>query len=714
MQQNDLTRLIDRINQWYVGGENPTATDIGNMTFDLVRAYGDGNRSTDDFDAFTHAFITLALFVLDKSPKAIGVCGAVAHKLEFISDMVQEKLPDSYKNVQNMITLLRKYDLELLHNMPANGKITALRRVDTDEYMADGDVKGSSDFELVELGANEINKDGTVEVRKIEHHYNHESANQSNSNPLEVLRADVRSGNYDKSPVAIGNLTLKIGRMLDENPTDENTIIAIDILNDMFGNADENTKYIIIEAITHKLDYINHKYGYLLPQSFQEVTANYIAELRDLFVSHCELAADGKVQTLRLVSHSTMHYDFDGLLDAVSINESKNFYEVISVTAEDLRADGSVPAREVVFEDKPQRQSNDNDNNNGGGGGGGKPSSDGGHGNDNGGGQPPLVAGGNMPPSPPSPPSPGAGGGGDNNNGGGNNPPPFAFGMTPPPPPPHRVQAAPPRPPRDDMPVRQVDINYNGRKVDVLDLILMAVLDSLFDSVEPFQDGAKFKLKPEVLRHSFPPYSFTYAGKQYGPGVSEDAYGINIDDQHFNWSVLNQYFKEISLKSGRKAYVTHTGNKNTDIYTVNIDVLDSDPIMETRNIMVGDTNDMPAIIYACKFLEYAGAAPQITPEGEIYVADADKLYINDHVNLMQIKNDMTRLTEFIRLRSQPLRRKALDAFALAWPKKGHYIPAELRPYTTSVANQFWKTPPKIMVNGRELDMSSVFSSGYGK
>ncbi len=82
---------------------------------------------------------------------------------------------------------------------------------------------------------------------------------------------------------------------------------------------------------------------------------------------------------------------------------------------------------------------------------------------------------------------------------------------------------------------------------------------------------------------------------------------------------------------------------------------------------------------------------------------------------MQINNDMTRLQEFIRLRSyQPLQMKALDSFTVPWPKEGISVPKDLLPYTTGIVRKYWQTAPKVKVNGRELDMSSVFPSGYGR
>ena len=187
---------------------------------------------------------------------------------------------------------------------------------------------------------------------------------------LEGIYNTIKSGHYNLSPVEIGNLTLKLGHMVDKNPTEHSVLTVNEILMELLSNASKNNDMIIWEALLHKFEYITSKYDYLMSAELLQSLQNLIAAAKQDFISWLKgLPPKSNVNILRRVEHSTLHYDFDGFLDALSINDNQDFYEIASISVERLIKTGVVPSRHVVSEDRPQRANNrddDNDDNNDG------------------------------------------------------------------------------------------------------------------------------------------------------------------------------------------------------------------------------------------------------------------------------------------------------------------------------------------------------------
>lgn len=280
-------------------------------------------------------------------------------------------------------------------------------------------------------------------------------------NSLEGIYNKIKSGKYNLSPVDIGNLTLELGRMVDANPDEYSVQTANDILMELLSDAFKKHDMMVWDALLHKFEYITSKYHDLMPPDALVSLQELIASAKQDFINWLKsLPPKSTVKILRRVEHGTLHYDFDGFLDAMSLDESKNFYEIASIPVDRLIDTGVVPPRSVVTEDRPQRSNN---------------------------------------------------WGGDNH---GNNGGPKAQGQTPPPPPngPMYAQAPmpPPRPPRNPpYPPIKRDVT-DWRYFDILDLIVISVLNSLTSAVKPIPGGCQLILKQETLNKSFNPYDFCY------------------------------------------------------------------------------------------------------------------------------------------------------------------------------------------------------------
>ncbi|MEE1111181.1 MAG: hypothetical protein UIH99_03125, partial [Alphaproteobacteria bacterium] len=275
---------------------------------------------------------------------------------------------------------------------------------------------------------------------------------------LEGIYNTIKSGHYNLSPVEIGNLTLRLGHMVDKNPTEHSVLTANEILIELLSNASKNNDMIILEALLHKFEYIASKYDYLTPAGLLQSLQKLIAAAKQDFISWLKgVPPKSNVNILRRVEHSVLHYDFDGFLDALSINDSQNFYEIASIPVERLINTGVVPSRHVVSEDRPQRANNrDYDN----------------------------------------------GDNGDDPRG-----PRYAFAFMPPP--------RPPRPPRQQPKLEKEKMDW--RYFDVLDLIVISVLNSLTSGVKLIPGGCQLFLKQEILDKKFEPYEFCY-GYYYSEG----------------------------------------------------------------------------------------------------------------------------------------------------------------------------------------------------
>ena len=302
---------------------------------------------------------------------------------------------------------------------------------------------------------------------------------------LEGIYNTIKSGHYNLSPVEIGNLTLKLGHMVDKNPTEHSVLTANEILMELLSNASKNNDMIIWEALLHKFEYIASKYDYLMSAELLQSLQNLIAAAKQDFISWLKgLPPKSNVNILRRVEHSTLHYDFDGFLDALSINDNQNFYEIASISVERLINTGVVPSRHVVSEDRPQRANNRDDDN-------------------------------------------------DDNNDGPRGPR-YAFASMPPPRPPR-----PPRSPRQQPKPEKEKMDW--RYFDVLDLIVISVLNSLTSGVKPIPGGCQLFLKQEILDKKFEPYEFCY-GYYYSEGNpkndnlrSQQKGQVHIFEAH-NWA----------------------------------------------------------------------------------------------------------------------------------------------------------------------------------
>ncbi|MBO7053405.1 MAG: hypothetical protein J6W27_03155 [Alphaproteobacteria bacterium] len=464
-----LDALTRKVDDWAYDESNPTAVEIGKCTFALVDAFIDGKQSISRLKKLVETLLILADFVQNKSWDTVGVLGAVAHKLEACLEIVKEHIPEMAKEVSETISALRQSEMDAVRSLPKNSQAKVLRRVDTGKTW---------NVEVVTLPVSEINLGGSVpskvsdkDKKKKEIQQNppmpkdNEKSGSGEFNSLQDIYDNIQSEQSKMSPVEIGNLTLKIGRLIDKDPSKENIQIGLDILIEMLANASEENKMIIWEALVHKLEYITGKYGKLIPAGQLKELQGVINTANQVFFDWlASLPPQSNVEILRRVNHSTLYYDFDGFLDALGIDEDMDFYEIASIPVEQIIKTQSVPSRNVISEERPQRTPHESTGNNNGGDG-------------------------------PRGPRPG-------------------FMTPPPPPPPHQTATAaapilPPAPPPSGLPPKKPKKKTRSY-IDILNLIVVAVLSSSISSVESGSDGCRLTLKPEILNKMFPSYGFIY------------------------------------------------------------------------------------------------------------------------------------------------------------------------------------------------------------
>ncbi|MCQ2571986.1 MAG: hypothetical protein MJ165_03260 [Alphaproteobacteria bacterium] len=455
-----LDALTRKVDDWAFDESKPSAVEIGKCTFALWDAFMDGKQSISRLKKLVEALLILADFVQSKSWDTIGILGAVAHKLETCLGIVKEYIPEMAKEVSKTISVLRQSENNSVRSLPKNSQVRVLRRVD----------KGKTwDVEVVTVPVSEINPDDSIAPTSIGSDQKKKAAQQKTptvrgngksslveSDSLQDIYDRIQSEQSKMSPIEIGNLTLKIGRLIDKNSSKENIQIGIGILIDMLSNASEHDKMMIWEALIHKLEYIIGKYGEQIPAGQLKKLQEIIDSAKKVFFDWlASLPPQSNVEILRRVNHSTLYYDFDGFLDALGIDEDMDFYEIASIPVEQIIKTQSVPSRNVISEERPQRTPHESTGNNNGGDG-------------------------------PRGPRPG-------------------FMTPPPPPPPHQTAtaAAPILPPKK---TKKKTRSY----IDILNLIVVAVLSSSISSVESGSDGCRLTLKPEILNKMFPSYGFIY------------------------------------------------------------------------------------------------------------------------------------------------------------------------------------------------------------
>ena len=114
-------------------------------------------------------------------------------------------------------------------------------------------------------------------------------------NNLATILNSVKRGFYDKSPVAIGDLTLKIGNIVDKQmritfEDNEKTNIvmrALEILIELAINVNSDTTWGIQDAIYHKIEYLIRVYREFIPE--------------DIWRSYYDLLENSKNITLEAV-----------------------------------------------------------------------------------------------------------------------------------------------------------------------------------------------------------------------------------------------------------------------------------------------------------------------------------------------------------------------------------------------------------------------------
>ncbi|MBR5904361.1 MAG: hypothetical protein IKZ49_02390 [Alphaproteobacteria bacterium] len=273
----------------------------------------------------------------------------------------------------------------------------------------------------------------------------------------DVIFNKVKSGMYDKSPKAIGDLTLKIGTIVDNNPTEEVVLEALDILTSI--EYSETEIFGVEDAILHKIEYLINQYRYLIPDDIWVSNMRFILESRQDFVSVLK-NADPNLELL--VLQRVIEEDVYG--------NREGHYEIAKMQVRDiLLANGEIPARENI-----KRRSEN----------------------------------AYAPPPPPNNPNGNPGGGnGGNNSGGGN-------GGNPPPPPSqdwNRQYQSGSVPPPDDP-----HVDGWSTRVDVLRLVLMALLRSVITKATRVQNGVvQISIKPDVLNRVFEEYEFDYSFSKY-------------------------------------------------------------------------------------------------------------------------------------------------------------------------------------------------------
>ena len=285
---------------------------------------------------------------------------------------------------------------------------------------------------------------------------------------LENISNDIRSGKYRNLPEQLGNLTLQIGQIVDEDVNNhvlaqEKTTIVLDalkILTDMF-NQDETHDLIfgIQGALTHKIEYLIRRYREIIPE---QILHSY-----DDLLQHIKTLDKDMVKTLSGLDPDDMVNVLQLIITMDEQGKRSGHYEVVSLPVSEILRHGGTPKESNIV--------------------------------------PPIRTNGNGGNNPPPPPSSGS--------------------FSPPPPPPEQAHAAPGGP-NDPTNKYQTPIT-----IDIAILVFTALLRSVIQDVEPVTDGVKLLIKPDVLKRTFDRYIFetAYDGNTWEAKHFETLGGTNVD-----------------------------------------------------------------------------------------------------------------------------------------------------------------------------------------
>lgn len=166
-------------------------------------------------------------------------------------------------------------------------------------------------------------------------------------NNLASILNSVKRGFYDKSPVSIGDLTLKIGNIVDKQmritfeDNEKNNIVklALEILIELAINVNSDTVWGIEDAICHKIEYLIRVYREFIPE--------------DIWRSYYEFLENSKNITLKAVKSLPNDAMIDVLQRVVETDEqgiTRAHYEIVKIPRSSILLAGGIPVNRTFAE----------------------------------------------------------------------------------------------------------------------------------------------------------------------------------------------------------------------------------------------------------------------------------------------------------------------------------------------------------------------------
>jgi hypothetical protein len=265
-----------------------------------------------------------------------------------------------------------------------------------------------------------------------------------------TLFEQIKAGNFDKTPIAIGDLTLKIGKIVDANPSTDMVRDALYVLYDIFNHLPKeiHSTFGVSHAIFNTMEYLLEQYGIFIPKQELQEHFNYIKKSKEKIV-----------KTLQAYPKNT---ELDVLQTVIEMNEDGSSmstirYEIGKMTIGQILENNCDLAR---FENVKSQQQVD---------GVGAPRPSGGSDDND-----------NTPP-----------------------PPPSWFMRNVPHVPPVGVGAS--LPPDDD---KNTSYTYT---VDVLQLVCLALLHEMSTGIKTIDGGVQISIRNDVLSSTFEGHQFDYS-----------------------------------------------------------------------------------------------------------------------------------------------------------------------------------------------------------
>lgn len=264
------------------------------------------------------------------------------------------------------------------------------------------------------------------------------------------LFEQIKAGNFEKTPIGVSELTLKIGKVVDANPSTDTLREAIDCLYFLLNHLPKeiHSTFGVSHVIFHKMEYLLEQYGIFIPKQELQEHFNYIKKSKEKIV-----------KTLQAYPKNT---ELDVLQTVIEMNEDGSSmstirYEIGKMTIGQILENNCDLAR---FENVKSQQQVD---------GVGTPRPSGGSDDNN-----------NTPP-----------------------PPPSWFMRNVPHVPPVGVGAS--LPPDDD---KNTSYTYT---VDVLQLVCLALLHEMSTGIKTIDGGVQISIRNDVLSSTFESHQFDYS-----------------------------------------------------------------------------------------------------------------------------------------------------------------------------------------------------------